>query len=161
MKFTENVKGLVFENTLIFSDIEPEKIFLNPFELLDNSTKYLDILQTTTENFIMENEESRDDALSGMITSLLKITNYIAKPIFDYAKSQITSENINAAKEKVIELVQEQLEKHENMIMKSEPDSDKYKEEKKIVAKLEYLKKLTGWSMGKEVSSMFKFYHFS
>lgn len=159
VNFTENTKGLFYENILLFSDNEPEKIFLNPFDLLDNSVKYFDYLQSTMENLIKENEADKDDALSGL-TSLLKLTNTFTKPIFDYAKSQMTPENMNAAKEKILEYVNEQLEKLREVVLKSEKDSDEYKAAKKIVVKYEHLKALTEWSMGKADSSLFKYYQF-
>ncbi len=103
LNFTENAMGLFYEGTLLFSKSEPEKIFLNPFDFLDNSMKYFDYLQSTIDNVIKSNEENEDDVLSGLTTSLLKLTNSFTKPIFDYAKSQITPEQMNAAKEKVLE----------------------------------------------------------
>ena len=161
VNFAENSKGLFYENILLHSDNEPEKIFLNPFDLLDNSIKYFDYLQSTMDNLIKENEADKDDSLSGLTTSFLKLTNTFTKPIFDYAKSQMTPENMNAAKEKVLEYVNEQLEKYSAVFLKAEADSEEYKEAKKIVVKYEHLKALTEWSMGKADSALFKYYQFT
>jgi len=160
LNYAENSKELFYEKILLYSDREPEIIFLNPFDLLDNSMKYFDYLQSTMDNLIKENEVDKEDSLSGLTTSLLKFTNTFTKPIFDYAKSQMTRENMNTAKEKVLEYVNEQFEKYSEVFLKSKTNSDEYKEAKKIVEKYEHLKALTEWSMGKTDSSLFKFYQF-
>lgn len=160
VNFAENAKGLFYENTLLFHDNEPEKIFLNPFNLLDNAGKYFDFLQSTMENLIKESEAEKDDALSELTTSLLKLTNTITKPIYDSAKSQITPENMNAGKEKILEYIDEQLEKYAEVVQKSEVDTQEHKEAKKIIVKYEHLKSLTEWSMGRKESSLFKYFQF-
>lgn len=159
--FAENSKGLFYENILLYSDNEPEKVFLNPFDLLDNSMKYFDYLQSTMDNLIKENEADKNDSLSGLTTSLLKLTNTFTKPIFDYAKSQMTAENMNAAKEIILEYINEQLEKQSEVLLKVEKDTDEYKDAKKIAVKYEHLKSLTEWSMGKVDSSLFKYFQFT
>lgn len=160
LNFSENSKGLFYENILLYSDSEPEKIFLNPFDLLDNSMKYFDYLQSTMDNLIKENEADKDDSLSGLTTSVLKPKNTFNKPNFDYAKSQITPKNMNVVKEKVLEYVNEQLDKYTEISLKYKIDSKEYKDVKKIVVKYEHLKSLTEWSMGIIDSSLFKFYQF-
>ena len=161
INFVENSKGLFYENILLFTDNEPEKIFLNPFDLLDNSVKYFDCLQSTMDNLIKSNEEDKDDPLTGMTTSLLKLANTFTKPIFDNAKLQMKPENMNAAKEKVLGYVNEQLNKHNEILLHKEAESSEYKEAQKIVVKYEHLKSLTEWSMGKSDSSLFKYYNFT
>ncbi|MBK8585696.1 MAG: hypothetical protein IPN88_09800 [Bacteroidetes bacterium] len=161
VNYTENAKGLFYENALIFSGSEPEKIFLNPFDLLDNSGKYLDFLQSTMENLIKESESENEESFSVLTTSLLKLTNTITKPIYDYAKSQITPENMNAAKEKVLEHVNEQIEKYTEVVQNSEADLQEQKEAKKIIVKYEHLKSLIEWSMGKGDVSLFKYFQFN
>ncbi|MBK7573342.1 MAG: hypothetical protein IPI10_17710 [Bacteroidetes bacterium] len=152
---------MFYENALIFSGSEPEKIFLNPFDLLDNSGKYLDFLQSTMENLIKESESENEESFSVLTTSLLKLTNTITKPIYDYAKSQITPENMNAAKEKVLEHVNEQIEKYTEVVQNSEADLQEQKEAKKIIVKYEHLKSLIEWSMGKGDVSLFKYFQFN
>jgi len=161
INFIENSKGLFYENILLFTDNEPEKIFLNPFDLLDNSVKYFDYLRSTMDNLIKSNEEDKDDPLTGMTTSLLKLANTFTKPIFDNVKLQMTPENINAAKEMVLGYVNEQLNKHNKILLHKEVESSEYKEAQKIVVKYEHLKSLTEWSMGKSDSSLFKYYNFT
>jgi len=161
INFIENSKGLFYENILLFTDNEPEKIFLNPFDLLDNSVKYFDYLRSTMDNLIKSNEEDKDDPLTGMTTSLLKLANTFTKPIFDNVKLQMTPENINAAKEMVLGYVNEQLNKHNEILLHKEVESSEYKEAQKIVVKYEHLKSLTEWSMGKSDSSLFKYYNFT
>lgn len=158
--FAENSKGLFYENILLYSDKEPEKIFLNPFDLLDNSMKHFDYLQSTMNSLIKENEDDKDDSFSRLTTSLLKLANTVSKPIFDYAKSQMTPENINAAKVKVLDYVNEQLEKYNEILLKSEMNSDEHKKAKRIINKYEHLKALTEWSMGKTDLLLFKYYEF-
>jgi hypothetical protein len=159
--FAESSKGLFYENIMLFTNSEPEKVFLNPFDLLDNSIKYFDYLQSAMDNLIKSNEEDKDDPLTKMTSSLLELTNTFVKPIFDYAKSKMTPENMNAAKEKILEYVNEQLTNHNSILLQNEPDSSAYKEAKKILVKYAHLKTLTEWSMGKVDSDLFKYYNFS
>lgn len=158
--FEQNTKGLVFENIILFRNDEPEKIFLNPFDLLDNSTKYFDYLQSTMVNQIKEIEADNDDSLSDLATSLWRLTNAFTKPIFDDLKSQMTLENINSAKEHVLKNINIQLEKYSDVLDKSMEDSIAHNEAKKIIFKFEYLRSLTEWSMGKRDSKLFKHYQF-
>ena len=159
--FLENSKDLFYENVLLFTEEEPDKIFLNPFDLLDNSTKYFDYLQSTLDNLIKEDEEENSDPISGLTTSLIKLTNSFTKPIFEFAKSQMTPENLNASKEQVLEHINLGLLKHNESLAKEIPESKESNETKKIISKYEYLKAFTEWSMGKTELNLFKYYSLS
>ncbi|MBK7711397.1 MAG: hypothetical protein IPJ37_10930 [Bacteroidales bacterium] len=102
--FKQYSVGLFFEKSIIYSPEEPEKIFFNPFDILDNSSNYFDYIQTTLNSILDEDE---NEVLSNPI---LNMTSYIVNPIFEFAKSQMTPENMFKAKEEILELVNEQLE---------------------------------------------------
>ncbi len=159
--FAENAKGLFYENTMLFTEIEPEKIFLNPFDFIDNAAKNFEYLQSTMDNLIKSNETDKSNPYSGMLTSLLKMTNSLTQPIFEHAKSQVKPEYLNDVKATILEKIEKQLRKHnETHLQKGTEDKDP-KETKKIIAKLEHLKMLTEWSMGKPDVTHFKYYQFS
>lgn len=161
LNFSENAEGLFYQGTLLFSNSEPEIIFLNPFDFLDNSIKYFNYIESTLDNLIKFDEENEDDEFSRLTTSMLKLANSFTRPIFDYAKSQITPENMNAAKEKVLEYVIEQLKKYNEMLLRNELDSKIYKDIKKIIVKYEHLTSLTEWSMGRTDAALFNYYEFT
>lgn len=158
--FSENSKNLFLENTLIYPDNESDKIFLNPYDLLDNSSNYFDYLQSTMDDLIKENEKDSDE-FSDLTNSLLKMTNSFTKPIFDYAKSQMTPEKLNQAKEEILELINEQFEKQSNKLSKIPSNTKEAKEIKKIITKYEFLKRLTNWSLGQTEHNLFQYFTFS
>lgn len=158
--FKENSKNLFYENTMLYKENDPEKIFLNPFDSLDNSTKYLDYLQSTLDDLITSNEEDKNDPLLEITNSLLKLTNSFTKPIFDLAKSQMKPETIIEEKKKILELIIQQLNKQEYKLNIYIPETDGYRETEKIIHKLSFLKLFTEWSMKQEDSELFKYYQF-
>ena len=112
-------------------------------------------------NLVKTNEEDKDDPISGMTTSLLKMVSTLTKPIYDYAKSQMKLENMNATKENILEEINEQLNKHREILSLTTPESKEHMEAEKILIKYEHLKTLTDWSMGTVDSSLFKYFQFT
>jgi hypothetical protein len=174
LNYLENSKGLFYENMLIYSQQEAGKVFLNPFDLLDNSVKYFDYLQSTVDNLVNEEELNDDDPISQMTKSLLLMASSFTKPIFESAKSQMTPENLNLSKEEILKHINEELDKYNSrlsMIQKKHvfsllrllrigKEDKKVTDIKKVILKYEYLKRLTEWSLGKIESTAFKYYSF-
>jgi hypothetical protein len=158
--YQENSIGLFLENSLAYSINEPDKIFLNPFDLLDNSGKYLDYLQNTMDKLIKENEQESSDPLLALTNSMLKMTSTLTKPIYDYAKSQMTTENLNIGKEKILKYVNEQLEKYNYLLSNSKLTEQEEKETAKILSKYYFLQKLCLWSLEKDYKDEFVYYNF-
>lgn len=158
--FTENSKGLLFENALLYKESEPELVFLNPFDYLNNPIKYFDYLQSTMENLISSNKEEEDSSLSGITSSLLEITNSITKPIFEIAKSQLKPENMDVAKEAILRLIDDQIKKQILIMSSTSKDNKIYKEAEKVIIKFKYMKSLLDWTLNKNNSNVFKNYNF-
>jgi len=158
--YIENAKGLFIENTLIYSVNEVEKIFLNPFDLLDNSVKYLDFLQNTMDELIKENEKDSSDPLDSLTTSILKITDTLTKPIYDYAKSQMTVENLNIGKEEILKHVNGQIDKHKALISNPALSSQEIDELNRILSKYYFLQRFCLWSLKKDYANDFIYYTF-
>lgn len=97
---------------LVYSPQESEKVFLNPFDILDNSVKYFDYLQSTLDNLANEEELNDDDPLSRLTKSMLSMASSITKPIFESAKSQMTPENLNLSKEEILKHIKEELDRY-------------------------------------------------
>lgn len=154
--FEENEKGLFIEETMLMYKDNQSKIFLNPFEFLDNSNKYLDYLNATLENLI---DEDDDDPLTKMTNSILKMTNSLTKPIFEQAKSSLTPEIINKGKEDILKTIQLQIDKHQH-IQENKMDEEIFKETEKIISKYNFLKDLILWTMGKTEIDLFSYYKF-
>lgn len=155
--FTENEKGLFIKDTMLTYKINESKIFLNPFDFLDNSTKYLDYLNSTLENLIVENDD--DDPLTKMTNSLLKMTSSLTKPIFDEAKSNLNPETTSKTKEDILTLIQYQIDKHQ-YTKENSGDEKILKEMEKVISKYTFLKDFTLWSLGKTEAELFTHYKF-
>lgn len=155
--FTENEKGLFIKDTILTYKINQSKIFLNPFDFLDNSTKYLDYLNSTLENLIVENDD--DDPLTKMTNSLLKMTSSLTKPIFDEAKSNLSPETTSKTKEDILNLIQYQIDKHQ-YTKENISDEKILKEMEKVISKYTFLKDFTLWSLGKTEADLFTHYKF-
>jgi hypothetical protein len=160
INFIENSKGLFYENTMLYTENEANKIFLNPYDFLDKSIKYLDYLQSTMDNLIDSNSKEEDDSSIAVMNTLLKITNSLTKPVFENAKSQLNSESMNKAKATILDDINDKLVKYNKICNSNEPESNEYNETQKIIVKFEYLKNLTEWSMGKRETDLFKYYQF-
>ncbi len=155
--FTENEKGLFIKDTMLTYKNSQSKIFLNPFDFLDNSTKYLDYLSSTFENLIVENDD--DNPLTKMTNSLLKMTSSLTKPIFDVAKSNLSPEITLKTKEDILTLIQYQIDKHQ--YTKDNSDDEKIlKEMEKVISKYTFLKDFILWSLGKTEAELFTHYKF-
>jgi len=149
--FKEYAKDLLFDKSLIFSSDKPEIVFINPFDILDDSSRYFDYLQTSLKSIL--SEEENDD----LTNSILKITSDFVNPVFEFAKSQMTPVNINKAKGEILELIIEQLEKHKLRLSSSSTEEEK-KEVKRIIEKFEFIHSVTEWSMDNIGSNTFKYY---
>lgn len=155
--FTENEKGLFIKDTMLTYKNNQSKIFLNPFDFLDNSTKYLDYLNSTFENLIVENDD--DDSLTKMTNSLLKMTSSLTKPIFDEAKSNLSPETTSKTKEDILTLIQYQIDKHQ-YTKENSSDEKILKEMEKVISKYTFLKDFILWSLGKTEAELFTHYKF-
>ncbi|MFC5683398.1 hypothetical protein ACYE2N_05630 [Flavobacterium sp. MAHUQ-51] len=155
--FKENEKGLFIKDTMLIYKNNQSKIFLNPFDFLDNSTKYLNYLNSTLENLIIENED--DDPLTKMTNSLLKMTSSLTKPIFEEAKSNLSPETTTKTKEDILNLIQYQIDKHQH-IKENNTDEKTLKEIEKVISKYSFLKDFTLWSLGKTEVELFTPYKF-
>lgn len=155
--FIENEKGLFIKDTMLTYKNNQSKIFLNPFDFLDNSTKYLDYLNSTFENLIVENDD--DDPLTKMTNSLLKMTSSLTKPIFDEARSNLSPETTLKTKEDILTLIQYQIDKHQ--YTKENSDDEKIlREMEKVISKYTFLKNFVLWSLGKTEAELFTHYKF-
>jgi hypothetical protein len=159
--YQENSIGLFLENSLAYNINEPDKIFLNPFDLLDNLEKHLDYIQNTMDELIKENEQDSSDPLLALTNSMLKMTSTLTKPIYDYAKSQMTTEKLNIGKEEVLKHVNEQLEKYNYLLSNSELTHQEKEDTTKIFKKYDFLKKLCLWSLEKDYGDEFIYYNLS
>lgn len=155
--FKENEKGLFIKDTMLIYKNNQSKIFLNPFDFLDNSTKYFDYLNSTFDNLIVENDD--DDPLTEMTNSLLKLTSSFTKPIFDEIKSNLSPEITSKTKEDILNLIQYQIDKHQ-YIKENNSDEKVIKEMEKVVLKYTFLKDFTLWSLGKTATELFTHYKF-
>jgi hypothetical protein len=155
--FKENEKGLFIKETMLTYKVNQSKIFLNPFDFLDNSSKYLDYLNSTLEDLIVEDDDN--DPLTKMTNSLLKMTASLTKPIFDQAKSSLAPETINKGKDDILKIIQFQIDKHQD-IKENNINEKILKEAEKIILKYSFLKDLILWSMGKTEIELFNYYNF-
>lgn len=155
--FEENEKGLFIKETMLTYKDNQSKIFLNPFDFLDNSNKYLDYLNSALENLIIDDDDN--DPLTRMTNSILKITSSLTKPIFDLAKSSMNPVVINEGKEEMLKTIQIQIDKYQD-IKENNSDEKILKEAEKIISKYNFLKDFTLWSMGKTELGLFNFYKF-
>ena len=106
-------EGLFIENSMLTSKEDEDKVFLNPFDILDTSVKYLDYMQSTFDKLIQESEEEKEDPTYILLTKTLKqLSDSVFRPAMEEAKSHMNPENLNEAKNKVYEQVLEQIEKY-------------------------------------------------
>lgn len=155
--FIENERGLFIKGKMLTYKNNQSKIFLNPFDFLDNSTKYIDYLNSTFENIIVENDD--DDPLIKMTNSLIKMTSTLIKPIFDEAKSSLNQETTSKTKEDILTLIQYQIDKHQ-YTKENSNDEKILKEMEKVISKYSFLKDFILWSLGKKETELFTYYEF-
>jgi hypothetical protein len=135
---------LFFDDLFVSHINNPKIVFLNPFDILDNSIKHFDYLQNTIDE-IAQHEE--DDEFSNLTTSLMELTKSIANPIFEFAKSQMNQENINASKKHVLNYVTEEIIKHTNLLSQANIEDEIQRSRiKSIIEKYEFLKSLIEWT---------------
>ncbi len=158
--YKKNSKDLIFNGSLIYASQEPEKIFVNPFELLDNSAKHFSYIQYSIDDMIKESENGSSDPLDEITNSIMKMTKTITDPIFRYAKSQMTSENLNIGKEEILKQVNKQIDKHNELLSKPNLTNREREELEKIISKYEFLQQLCNWSLKKGEDGNFLSYHF-
>lgn len=156
--FKEFTKNLFFAETVLISK-ETEKIFLNPFEFLDNPAKYIDFMQQTFKDLTKPNSDESDE-FSGLIGSLMKLTESLVQPAFDYAKSQLTEENLNSAKQSLIDQIDEKIHNLNTRKDSLNLESEEKTEVSRIISKYEFIKNLIAWAIDKETSDLFEEYKF-
>jgi len=158
--FQKNAKNLFLERILILSNTRPEVVFLNPFDSLDNSLANFDYIQSSMNGLINENQLDEDDTLSKLSNSLISAMNTLSQPIFDYAKSQMSPETMNAVKEHILEHICDQILRHEKIAQESKKASQEEEVARRIIKKYEHMKTLTDWSLRKDNTSQFTHYRF-
>lgn len=154
--FKDNTQELFYDEILLYPKEEPEKVFLNPFDLLDNATKHFDYLQSSLDELVEVDDST--DYLSTLTKSLLEMTKSLTQPIFDFAKSQMSKENIDLIKQQILEYVIEQIEKYETLALMYQSSDKRSEETKRILSKYLFLKSLIEWTTVK--SETFLIYNF-
>jgi hypothetical protein len=178
--FIKNSRNLFYDRMFVFSTFQPEIIFLNPLDLLDNAGKYLDYLQSSFDNLIKENDADEGDPMISIVNYFLKTTNEFIKPLLHEAKSKMTHENMNAAKEEILKYVEEQIEKQQLLLAttnfhlrnkkntfslwskifaKKVPESRESIQIKGVLSKYEFLKDLIKWSLNIENDGQFHYFN--
>ncbi|ADB42642.1 hypothetical protein [Spirosoma linguale] len=156
INYKENTRGLFYDELLLYPREEPEKVFLNPFDLLDNSIKYFDYLQTSLDELV--ETEDGTDYLGTLTKSLLDMTKSFTQPIFDFAKSQVNKESIDIIKQQILFYVDKQIEKYETLVSTYDSTDKRVGEMERILSKYIFLKSLIKWTS--EKSETFLIYGF-
>lgn len=155
--YAENSVGVFFDKIFIFDPNEPDKVFLNPFEILDNSNKYFNYIQSIINN-ILDKNNSEYSSLTNEAIEIIKLNKEITDPIFDYCKNNITSETSSVAKELILDYINKHLEIYQKKRLSLIENAEETKETDKIIEKFNYIKKITNWSLNKSESSDFKYF---
>ncbi len=156
--YKENSKGLFYEEMFLYNEKDPSKIFLNPFDILDNVGRSINYIQSSLDGLVNTNDDS--DPISKLTNSLLKMTTTFVNPIFNYAKSQITPNNINLAKEELLGIIDVQIQKHQYLLSDNRTTEENIFQINKVISKYVFLKSLTEWSIDKTKLNDFHFYSF-
>lgn len=152
--YKENTKDLFYDNLFVYQVNNSKVIFLNPFDILDNSNKYFDYLQNSLDEVMTDSD---DDEFSKLTNSLLSLTKTFTNPIFEFAKSQLNTENINQAKNLVLNFVETQIEKYTTMLAVSREEKSK-ESIVSVIKKYEFLESLILWT--KKENENFAIYNF-
>jgi hypothetical protein len=152
--YKENTKSLFFDDLFVTHTYDPQILFLNPFDILDNSIKHFGYLQNALTKVSLDND---DDEFSKLTNSLLQLTKSFTDPIFEFAKTQMNESNINQSKNLILDYIVVQIEKHSCSL--SQTTDEKEKDiNKSIIKKHEFLKSLIEWTKLKnEYFSIYKF----
>lgn len=148
--FSENSSGLFLEESLIYSLTEPTKVFVNPFDFIDKSLKYINYL-TTDEN---ENTDVRDSGeIDNTLNSLLKLSKEMLKKSLEYIPSP--KEAAVEIKVEILKIINMKIEKFEKEAVETEDV-----EVIKIIMKHLHLKSFVQWSLDNSTQNTFAFYQF-
>ena len=136
--YEENVKGFLYDGLLIYNNEKPEILFLNPFDLLDNSSKNINYLQENL-NAIIEDYDN-----SNIVSkSLLEFSNLFSEPF----KSLLSDENINLAKEEILNYIQDYIHQYKKILEENINDEELNKSVNNIISKYDFMENLIQWTM--------------
>ncbi|MCA0233433.1 MAG: hypothetical protein LCH91_23415 [Bacteroidetes bacterium] len=157
--FIENTEDLFFDGMLVFSKNNSSKIFLNPFDILDNSKKNIEYLQNIFEKLIKENLDGFDNTpLTHLTHSFLKLSQSITNPLLEEAKNQMSDKNVMKVKDEILHYITKQIKKHELLIENNIENFELVSVYKKIIEKYYFLKDLIEWT--KRENDFFEYYNF-
>jgi hypothetical protein len=155
--FINNSKGLLYDKILLYRQNQPESVFLNPYDIIENSTRSLEYLQSSLNDLFNSNNDGNDVFLSRLSKELLKNTNLI----YEEFKSIFSPTKMMDFKLLILEKINFNMNKHQEFLSFQIFESTEYEQTLKVIEKLEGIKKLTEWSMGKIPSDTFKYYEYT
>jgi len=154
--YLENSGNQLFSTALIYFKKDPTKIFLNPFDLIDNANNYLEYIQKAMNDLTNEIDVDPSDPISRITNSLLHLTNTLTRHVINLANAQIQTNGINQIKEEILGYINDQIKLKELTLLKSTPEEAK--ELSRVISKFKFLQSLTEWSLCKERSNHFEYF---
>jgi len=153
---TPVIPGIKIEDTFVFDINDPEKVFINPFEPIDNTKQNLEYINRSIEELTIHQSENSEDPLDNVSNSLFKMIGSFTKPLLDVTANYMTDEVIKKTKEQALEVLDAKIHESERRIEIILKEEGETKHEKKVLSKLEYLKEFILWNIDPNNSTKFK-----
>jgi len=148
---------LIFKSSFIIAKNNPDIVFINPFDLLDNAPNYYSNILKGIDNILKQEskELSSTSVLANIEKMAYKQTKDVAKPLLEVIKMTINKDVLNDVKHITLNNIEYQLKKYKTNQLKYKSNTGEYKKIQKIINKLERLALLTKWSIDKKSTDMF------
>lgn len=155
----EIIPGIRIEDSLLYDVTIPDKVFINPFEPIENTKKNFGYLEKSIEELKSYSSKNTDDPLDKLSNSLVSLISSFTKPVISQAKNLMTDELMVEAKKDILDKLKNNiLELALKLQEKSNKDETKTKEIEKVIDKLKYLEELILWSIDKNNSTKFNYF---
>ncbi|MFC4686569.1 hypothetical protein ACFO4P_06435 [Epilithonimonas pallida] len=158
LNYLQNVEGLFYENLFIFSNDNPDIIFINSLDILDNSVKHIDYIQNVLSELINENETEDNDEIGKLGNNLLQLTKSFTEPLYNQLKNSLDNETMEVAKNIMLGFVKDAINKHSDLLEKNSKNEEFVKAMEKVILKYKFLEDWILWTMKKNEN--FSFYQF-
>lgn len=153
---TPSIPGIKLEDSFVYDVNDPEKVFINPFESIDNTKQNLNYIQQSFDQLIEQTDENSDDPLDKLSNSLFKMIGSFTKPLLNASSNYMTDDVIKKTKEQALKELETKINKNKQNLELLLKEKRETKHVQKVLGKLEYLKEFILWSIDSTNSSKFK-----
>jgi len=154
---SSSIPGISLADSLVYHIENPQKVFINPFESIDNSSKNIDYIEKSLTDLIAKTKESgSDDPLDKLSDSIFSLLGTFAQPLLKVAKNTMTEDLLIKTKQNVLEELKLNIIKCEERRMSLIDQGLDASIEEKVMTKLKYFEEFVNWSIEEKEHSKFR-----